>query len=88
MVVINMRVVAAELEKRGWSDTRLAAEMDVAPNTVRNMLDGKGLRHDTQVALFNAFKGLIPFGDLFEVVAGPDVEQLALPLNADRRAVA
>lgn len=75
MVVLNQPIIQAELDRRGWSETRLAAEMDVAPNTVRNMLDGKGLRHDTQVSLFNAFGGLIPFGELFQVVPGPDVEQ-------------
>ncbi len=75
MVIINRELVTQEMERRGWSQERLAAEMGVHFNTVRNLLAGLSVRHDTQVALFNAFEGLIPFGDLFEVVAGPDAEQ-------------
>lgn len=70
MVVINAELVERELERRSWNRLRLASEMGVSHQTVTNMFDGKNLLHSTQVALFNAFDGLIPFAKLFQVTAG------------------
>jgi len=70
MVVINVVKAQAEMKRRGWDRLRLASEMGVSHQTVTNMFDGKNLLHSTQVALFNAFDGLIPFEKLFQVTAG------------------
>lgn len=84
MVVLNEPVVRAELERRGWSETKLAADMDVHYNSVRNMLSGKPVSHSTQVALFNAFDGLIPFEKLLVLTPGDDVAADLAPAEAAR----
>ena len=70
MVVINPAVVEKECKRREWNRLRLASEMGVSHQTVHNMFDGRNLLHTTQVALFNAFGGHIPFAELFVVTAG------------------
>lgn len=72
MVIINKAVVERELRRRGWTPARLIAEMDVVENTVRSMMDLGPVAHRTQLALFNAFQGHVPFQKLFTVTPGPD----------------
>lgn len=79
MVVINAELVQEELERRSWDRLRLASEMGVSHQTVTNMFDGRNLLHSTQVALFNAFDGLIPFAKLFQVTAGADAREQTEP---------
>lgn len=74
MVVVNAARLGRELKRRGWSDEKLAGEMGVHFNTVRNLLSGASVSHATQLALFNALQGHVPFTKLFTVTPGPDVE--------------
>lgn len=75
MVIINKAVVERELRRRKWTPAHLIAEMDVVENTVRSMMDLGPVAHRTQVALFNAFGGHIPFAKLFVVTPGPDAAE-------------
>ena len=68
MVIINEAVVRREMNERGWGERQLVGVMDVAENTVRNVLAGEPLSHSTQVALYNAFGGSVPVEELFVVV--------------------
>lgn len=72
MVVVNEKIIEREMRAREWDATQLAARMGVHFNTARNMLNGEGVGHNTQVALFNAFDGKLPFTKLFMVTAGTD----------------
>lgn len=77
MVVVNQALLGRELEKRNWDLLRLASEMGVSHQTVRNILNGESVAHRTQVALFNALGGAIPFTKLFVVTPGEDAEAKA-----------
>lgn len=73
MVVANKAVVAREMARRGWSLAQLVGAMDVAENTARSVLSGtEPVGHATQVKLWNAFGGRIPFAKLFAVTAGEE----------------
>jgi transcriptional regulator with XRE-family HTH domain len=74
MVVVNSTRLHRELKRRDWSEERLAAEMGVHFNTVRNLLSGASVSHATQLALFNALQGHVPFTKLFMVSPGPDTQ--------------
>lgn len=71
MVIARRSIVDREMKRRGLSAAGLASAMGVREQTVINLLGGQGIHHSTQVALFNAFGGLIPFTKLFEVSEKP-----------------
>jgi hypothetical protein len=73
MVVVNEKLVRQVMEQRGWSETHLAAAMDVHFNTARNMLAGQPVGHNTQMSLVKAFEDRFLVSDLF-LLAGDDRE--------------
>jgi len=70
MVVVNVALVRREMKKRQWSRADLASKMGCDQRTVENILNGRPLAHSTQVALFKAFSGLVPFRKLLTLSPG------------------
>jgi len=77
MVVINESVVSKELKRRDWDHYRLASEMGVSYQSVRNMLAGEHCGRKGEMGLYNAFKGAVPLAKLFKLTAGEEAEGVA-----------
>jgi len=68
MVKVNKQMLDKAMADRGWDFRDLRNRMDVAENTVRNLVNGASLAPATQVALSAAFEDKIKPENLFEVV--------------------
>lgn len=75
MVVANKDVVDREMKRRGWELPQLVGAMGVAENTARAALSGtEPVSHTTQLKLYSAFGGRVPFTKLFKVTPGVAAE--------------
>jgi plasmid maintenance system antidote protein VapI len=71
MVVANKTVVDREMARRGWELPDLVGAMRVSENTARAALSGtEPVSHTTQLKLYSAFGGHVPFTKLFTVTPG------------------
>ncbi len=75
MVVANKAVVEREMARRGWELPQLVGAMGVAENTARAAMSGtEPVSHTTQLKLYSAFGGHVPFVKLFTVSPGVAAE--------------
>ena len=66
MVKARVETLEAKMRELGWRTEDLASQTGVALNTVRNLLDGKGVGGQTISRVMRVFPGL-KFEELFTV---------------------